>query len=572
MAKRKEATRLEGSQKRKTRTTETSKEKSTKVRPLYPIGPLGLKEREEFQITLDSMGLGGLLRLPWDFCSVDMVNEVFYARPHSDFKGTLRGQPSQWNSELIGEALGISSEGQDALPKGENQALEYFPKESISTTDGWTVKQCTHPELRAVLAYLNPLLYPLKPHRVTVTTVSTIAACLFEGRKTNWASIFLEVISKQILRKECKTPTSLSCYLVHLYKHECLLTKEELDEYETLLEVAELGNPDQVEVDHSEDDEDDQEVIEVVGPVTRKRVQDQGKVRVPDAVMASHLADLNSWSPSEDFSQCKTWIEKALNKSLRLESVTQQVARMLKCGVGDLVPALKKALDEGVREKVNALERQKLKDQIRIRDLEQKVKDLQKEDGLNKTMEKAAVAVGRLRAADPELMVANNLLKKVYKSEEDPKFLSVVTCNRKYAAEVKEVLDNFSLSLEASLKHFDSARKSTEEVEVRNPDPELKAVPDESGTGIKVGSGTVPGLTPAGSTSSAYTPRSSDQVTPRSLTLTRDYPIPSVFGKVPLPDIQLGETSKAGEEQEAEEKREEVPPTVTDSAGLEDLL
>ncbi len=48
MVKRKKATRLEGSQKKKTKTAEPSKEKSTKVRPLYPIGPLGLKERQEF--------------------------------------------------------------------------------------------------------------------------------------------------------------------------------------------------------------------------------------------------------------------------------------------------------------------------------------------------------------------------------------------------------------------------------------------------------------------------------------------------------------------------------------------
>jgi hypothetical protein len=81
------------------------------------------------------------------------------------------------------------------------------------------------------LAYLNPILYPQKPQRVTVNIVSTITACLFEGIKTNWARIFLEVINKQIARKNKKTPTSLLCYFIHLYKHKSLLTAEELQEY-----------------------------------------------------------------------------------------------------------------------------------------------------------------------------------------------------------------------------------------------------------------------------------------------------------------------------------------------------
>jgi hypothetical protein len=64
----------------------------------------------------------------------------------------------------------------------------------------------------------------------------------FKGGKTNWARMFLEVINKQIVGKDKKSPTSLSCYLVHLYKHENLLTEEELEEYAKTLEAAEEGN------------------------------------------------------------------------------------------------------------------------------------------------------------------------------------------------------------------------------------------------------------------------------------------------------------------------------------------
>jgi hypothetical protein len=119
---------------------------------------------------------------------------------------------------MIGEAFGISTKGEDAVKKGENLALSFFPSQSLSSTNGWQVKQCNDPTFQLVLAFLNPVLYPHKPHRVTVRMASTVVACLFHERKTNWASVFHEVISKQVCGKQ-KLPTSVSCYLVHLYKH-----------------------------------------------------------------------------------------------------------------------------------------------------------------------------------------------------------------------------------------------------------------------------------------------------------------------------------------------------------------
>jgi hypothetical protein len=81
--------------------------------------------------------------LPWDYLSQEMVNEVFNSKPHPEFKGTMRGEPKKLIDELIGEAFGISTEGEDSFPKGDNKALDYIPLESTSHTDGWSVKQCT---------------------------------------------------------------------------------------------------------------------------------------------------------------------------------------------------------------------------------------------------------------------------------------------------------------------------------------------------------------------------------------------------------------------------------------------
>jgi hypothetical protein len=61
-----------------------------------------------------------------------------------------------------------------------------------------------------------------------VRIASTIASCLFLGKKTNWARIFLEVINKQIAGTQ-NTPTSVLCYQVHFYKHLELLTTDEIE-------------------------------------------------------------------------------------------------------------------------------------------------------------------------------------------------------------------------------------------------------------------------------------------------------------------------------------------------------
>jgi hypothetical protein len=143
------------------------------------------KERQEFKQTLKKMRLRGLLDLPWDYLSQKMVIEVFGSKLHPDFKRIVRGQPKKITEKMIGQAFGISTEGEDAYPKGNNQALIYFYKESSSEKDGWSVKHCINLELKVVLAYLNLLLYPQKPQRVIVRIASTTASCLSLGRKIN---------------------------------------------------------------------------------------------------------------------------------------------------------------------------------------------------------------------------------------------------------------------------------------------------------------------------------------------------------------------------------------------------
>jgi hypothetical protein len=107
---------VEGSNKRPTKGIVQTKDKLTKVQPLYPIAPLNTEEREEFAMTLKKMGLRGLLGLPWNYCNQDMVNEVFGGKPHPDFKGTVRGQPKKITEKMIGQAFGSSTELKERMP------------------------------------------------------------------------------------------------------------------------------------------------------------------------------------------------------------------------------------------------------------------------------------------------------------------------------------------------------------------------------------------------------------------------------------------------------------------------
>jgi hypothetical protein len=90
--KRKTVVKQETSNKRASRGKEKVVEKpvSRKVRPLYPMQPLDVKQREDFAQTLDRMGLRGLLDLCWDFSDQAMCDEVYLGKPHPDFKNSIR--------------------------------------------------------------------------------------------------------------------------------------------------------------------------------------------------------------------------------------------------------------------------------------------------------------------------------------------------------------------------------------------------------------------------------------------------------------------------------------------------
>ena len=118
-------------------------------------------------------------------------------------------------------------------------------------------------------------------------------------------------------------------------------------------------------------------------------------------------------------------------------------------------------------------------------------------------------------------MVAYNLMKQVYNDDHDQKLLKIITCNKKYAAEIKEAVGKLNASIDASLQHLVMHARDLElkEDDAQMTKLDLKGVWDTFGTGLRQLSRTMVVHTPTKSTSSASTPRflrDLSQTTPQS--------------------------------------------------------
>jgi hypothetical protein len=117
--------------------------------------------------------------------------------------------------------------------------------------------------------------------------------------------------------------------------------------------------------------------------------------------------------------------------------------------------------------------------------------------------------VGCFLGIDAELLVANNLFKEVYKGDQDPKIVKIISCNKKCAGENKKVVAKLSASLGETMGHLvqHKTRQKFKAEEIQMSNSELKKVPGGSGIGAKSPSRIKMTATPTRSTSSALTPR-----------------------------------------------------------------
>jgi hypothetical protein len=106
-------------------------------------------------------------------------------------------------------------------------------------------------------------------------------------------------------------------------------------------------------------------------------------------------------------------------------------------------------------------------------------------------------------------MITNNLLKDVYKGDQDPKLVKIITCNKRYASKIKNVVGQLSDSLRETIDHLikHEDRMKLKVDELQKPNPNLRRVLVTSGTGVRYPTGINIFATPSGSTSSASTPK-----------------------------------------------------------------
>jgi hypothetical protein len=115
-------------------------------------------------------------------------------------------------------------------------------------------------------------------------------------------------------------------------------------------------------------------------------------------------------------------------------------------------------------------------------------------------------------------MISNNLLKEIYKSEEDPKLVKIVTCNKKYVADIKDCVSKLSDSLKETLEHLvkhEDRLLMKAELGVQKFEPEVRKVLNTFGTGTRSGSGRRLVVTPTGSTPQALVESSQEKPKPR---------------------------------------------------------
>jgi hypothetical protein len=176
--------------------------------------------------------------------------------------------------------------------------------------------------------------------------------------------------------------------------------------------------------------------------------------------------------------------------------------------------------------------------------------------------------------ADPEVMVANNLLKNIYKSEEDPKLLKIISCNKKYASDIKDCVSKMSDSLKETIEHLvkhEDRLLMKAKLGVWKSKAEVKRVPDTSKIATKSGLWKRLVATPTGLTSSASTPHALVE-SPQEKTKLRPNFIHldvKLFMEEKLEDVPQVET-KVDVVTVDTAKVEEEPPKVTREAGLED--
>lgn len=129
---------------------------------------------------LDRMGCGCMLETLRCLKDVKMVRELKEGVPNQ-FKGTFRGCPEKWRTELWRGVDSFRANGNCLCGRIYKYVTKVFSG-NPHKHDGFVVADCIDPRARAILAYLAPKLYAEKSLCITIRLSNTILEAFYGER------------------------------------------------------------------------------------------------------------------------------------------------------------------------------------------------------------------------------------------------------------------------------------------------------------------------------------------------------------------------------------------------------
>jgi hypothetical protein len=217
------------------------------------------------------------MTLPWGYTSNTMLEEIRNMTGPIEFQGSVRASPAQWTKDVIAEAFQVEAAGEGIPAKVAFETYQEYFFGSPNASDGWKYSNCREEELRDVLHFLIPLIFPAKPNCLNVKYVAMVIDCLYGNKQTSWAEIFREAIAALVKNLDASHPESfLPAFVVHLYQAKDVLTAKEIREYRALLRMAKLGGSDDKATEDEAKEEEDKEREDEPEPSIREDEEDQG--------------------------------------------------------------------------------------------------------------------------------------------------------------------------------------------------------------------------------------------------------------------------------------------------------
>lgn len=200
-------------------------------RVLSPATPVRESEMNKLIDDLTRMRCEGLLSRPWLLKDEAMVAEILDGLDNR-WDNTIRGKPTLWCAEQWAETYCFKQNGLLWETRTDKYVQDRFHGE-IHKNNGYVIDACKERRQRQVLAFLVPILYPLKPEQVTITVGNTIFGAYTGERPVNWAALIAETVRKMVpsIRKK---PTPITPFLYHLYHSYSLLMDKEEENYTTV--------------------------------------------------------------------------------------------------------------------------------------------------------------------------------------------------------------------------------------------------------------------------------------------------------------------------------------------------